>query len=258
VIESASPRYQAGDQVILTGWSAGERYWGGYTQYTRVRSEWLVPLPQGLTAQQSMAIGTAGLTAMLCVLAIEEAGVVPSQREVLVTGAAGGVGSVAIALLAKAGFRVVAATGRAHEAAYLQQLGASRVIDRATLSAPGKPLESEQWAGAVDTVGGDVLTGVIRSMASNGAVAACGNAGGIQLNTTVFPFILRGVKLLGVESVMCPFERRVQAWERLARDLDPGVFEQMTQVIPLASIPEWSRTILAGQVRGRVVVDVQA
>jgi acrylyl-CoA reductase (NADPH) len=258
VIESASPRYQVGDQVILTGWSAGERYWGGYTQYTRVHSEWLVPLPHGLTAQQSMAIGTAGLTAMLCVLAIEEAGVVPGQREVLVTGAAGGVGSVAVALLAKAGYTVVAATGRAHEAAYLQQLGASRVIDRATLSAPGKPLESEQWAGAVDTVGGDVLTGVIRSMAYNAAVAACGNAGGIQMNTTVFPFILRGVKLLGVESVMCPFERRVQAWERLARDLDAGIFAQMTQVIPLASVPEWSRTILAGQVRGRVVVDVQA
>jgi acrylyl-CoA reductase (NADPH) len=258
VLESGSPAYQPGDSVIVTGWGCGERFWGGYTQLTRVKSEWLVPLPEGLSPLHSMAIGTAGLTAMLCVLALEEAGVVPTEREVLVTGAAGGVGSIAVALLANAGFRVAAATGRPETHAYLHSLGATRIVDRAEISAPGRALESETWAAAIDTVGGDTLAGIIRALAYNGAVAACGNAGGMQLNTTVFPFILRGVKLLGVESVMCPYPRRLVAWARLARVLTPALLDSIAQVVPLAQVPEASRKILAGQVRGRVVVDLHA
>jgi acrylyl-CoA reductase (NADPH) len=256
VVESDSPDYRAGDKVILTGWGIGERHWGGYTQLTRVRSEWLVPLPEGMSLEQSMAIGTAGFTAMLCVMAIEQAGVAPGGREVLVTGAAGGVGSVAVALLARAGFTVAAATGRPHEADYLMSLGAARIVERAALAAPGRPLESETWAGAVDTVGGDVLAGVLRATATRGAVAACGNAGGVELKMTVFPFILRAVQLLGVESVTCPSGPRRAAWARLARDLSPELFSAMTQTIALAEVPERSQAILAGQVRGRTVVDV--
>jgi acrylyl-CoA reductase (NADPH) len=256
VLESGAAAYAPGDMVILTGWGIGERHWGGYTELTRVRSEWLIPLPDGLTPQHAMAIGTAGLTAMLCVLGLEEAGVTPGEREVLVTGAAGGVGSVAIALLAKAGHRVVAATGRPQESEYLTQLGAGRIIDRAQLSAPGRPLESEIWAGAIDTVGGDTLAGILRATAYNGAVAACGNAGGIQLNTTVFPFILRGIKLLGIESVMCDLERRSRAWARLANDLAPELLDRMMQIIPLEQVPEQSQVILGGAIRGRVVIDL--
>ncbi len=256
VIESGSPAYKPGDAVILTGWGIGERYWGGYTQLTRVKSEWLVPLPNGLSQLHSMAIGTAGLTAMLCVMALEEAGIVPNNREVLVTGAAGGVGSVAVALLAKAGFSVVAATGRPETHDYLRMLGAARVVDRAEIAAPGRALEGETWAAAIDTVGGDTLAGIIRALAYNGAVAACGNAGGVQLNTTVFPFILRGTKLLGVESVLCPFNRRQVAWARLAQDLTPELLDSLVQVVSLANVPEVSRQIVAGQIRGRVVVDV--
>ncbi len=256
VVESASGSYKAGDAVLLTGWGIGERHWGGFTQLTRVRSEWLVPLPAGLSMAHSMAIGTAGFTAMLCVQAIEEAGVTAGAREVLVTGAVGGVGSVAVALLAKAGFKVAAATGRPQEAEYLQSLGAQRIVDRAELTAPGRPMEAETWAGAVDTVGGDTLAGVLRSTAYHGAVAACGNAGGIQLNTTVFPFILRAVKLIGVESVMVPFAPRQAAWARLAHDLSPALLDSLHQIIPLAQVPELSKAILAGQVRGRVVVEV--
>jgi len=256
VIESGSPAYKPGDAVILTGWGIGERYWGGYTQLTRVKSEWLVPLPNGLSQLHSMAIGTAGLTAMLCVMALEEAGIVLNNREVLVTGAAGGVGSVAVALLAKAGFSVVAATGRPETHDYLRMLGAARVVDRAEIAAPGRALEGETWAAAIDTVGGDTLAGIIRALAYNGAVAACGNAGGVQLNTTVFPFILRGTKLLGVESVLCPFNRRQVAWARLAQDLTPELLDSLVQVVSLAHVPEVSRQIVAGQIRGRVVVDV--
>ncbi|MDZ4718530.1 MAG: MDR family oxidoreductase [Roseiflexaceae bacterium] len=256
VIESGSPAYKPGDAVILTGWGIGERYWGGYTQLTRVKSEWLVPLPNGLSQLHSMAIGTAGLTAMLCVMALEEAGIVLNNREVLVTGAAGGVGSVAVALLAKAGFSVVAATGRPETHDYLRMLGAARVVDRAEIAAPGRALEGETWAAAIDTVGGDTLAGIIRALAYNGAVAACGNAGGVQLNTTVFPFILRGTKLLGVESVLCPFNRRQVAWARLAQDLTPELLDSLVQVVSLANVPEVSRQIVAGQIRGRVVVDV--
>lgn len=259
VVESASPDYTPGDPVVLTGWGVGERYWGGYTQMARVKSEWLVPLPDGLTLQQTMSIGTAGLTAMLCVMALEEQGLTPAeQREIVVTGAAGGVGSVAVALLAHLGYNVTAATGRAETHDYLRGLGARAIIDRNELSAPGKPLESERWAGAVDTVGGDTLAGVIRSMAYESSIAACGNAGGIDLKTTVIPFILRGVRLIGVESVMCTLPRRRQAWDRLARDLPKAAFEPMTQVATLEDLPQLAGQILKGQIRGRVVIDPNA
>lgn len=259
VVESSSPDYKPGDEVVLTGWWVGERYWGGYAQMARVKAEWLVPLPAGLSLQQAMSIGTAGLTAMLCVMVLEEHGMTPTmQREVLVTGSAGGVGSVAVALLANLGYKVVAATGRAETHEYLRSLGAHDLLDRTVLSAPGKPLESERWGAAVDTVGGDTLAGVLRSMAQGGSVAACGNAGGIALNTTVIPFILRGVNLLGVESVQCPQPRRRAAWSRLASDLPRAAFDPITQVVALEDIPDLGRQILKGQVRGRVVVDLQA
>ncbi len=259
VVESSSPDYKPGDEVVLTGWWVGERYWGGYAQMARVKAEWLVPLPAGLSLQQAMSIGTAGLTAMLCVMVLEEHGMTPTmEREVLVTGSAGGVGSVAVALLANLGYKVVAATGRAETHEYLRSLGAHDMLDRTVLSAPGKPLESERWGAAVDTVGGDTLAGVLRSMAQGGSVAACGNAGGIALNTTVIPFILRGVNLLGVESVLCPQPRRRAAWARLASDLPKAAFDPITQVVALEEIPELGRQILKGQVRGRVVVDLQA
>lgn len=256
VVESASPDFKPGDAVILTGWSVGERYWGGYAQLARVKAGWLVPLPEGLTLQQAMTIGTAGFTAMLCVMALEEHGLTPDvEREILVTGAAGGVGSVAVALLANLGYHVVAATGRAETLEYLKALGARDILDREVLTAAGKPMESERWGGAVDTVGGDTLAGVIRSMARNSSIAACGNAGGVALNTTVLPFILRGVNLLGVESVLVPQPRRRAAWARLARDLPRESFDRMTQVVALEDLPELGRAILKGQVRGRIVVD---
>lgn len=257
VRESSSPDFRTGDQVILTGWGVGERHWGGMSQLARVKSDWLVPLPAGMSLQQAMSIGTAGFTAMLCVMALEDHGLVPSAREVLVTGAAGGVGSVAVAVLANRDYNVVAATGREETHDYLRSLGAKAIIGRDELSAQGRPLESERWAGAVDTVGGDVLAGVIRAMAYGASIAACGNAGGMALNTTVFPFILRGVNLLGIESVMCPQPRRREAWRRLAAELPPSAYEEMTQVVPLADVPALSRQIVKGQVRGRVVVDVK-
>lgn len=257
VLESASPEYQPGDLVVLTGWGVGERHWGGLSQQVRVKSEWLVPLPKGLSLQQTMSIGTAGFTAMLCVMALEEHHL-DKARETLVTGAAGGVGSVAVAILAQLGYKVVAATGRSQESAYLKSLGASEILDRAVLAGPAKPLETERFGGAVDTVGGGVLAGVLPRVAYNGSVAACGNAGGIKLETTVFPFILRGVNLLGVESVMCPKPRRVRAWERLAQDLPLEHLNHMTQVVPLESVPALAQKILEGQVRGRVVVDLNA
>ena len=258
VVESASPDYKPGDAVVLTGWGVGERHWGGFSQLNRVPAEWLVPLPAGLTLQQSMTVGTAGFTAMLCVQALERFGVRPGGREVLVTGAAGGVGSVAVALLARAGHSVIASTGRPEEESYLRELGAAGVIDRATLTAPGRPLESERWGGAVDTVGGPTLAGLLRSMAYHSAVAACGYAGGFDFTTSVFPFILRGVALLGVESVVVPPAERRAAWERIARDLPVGLLERMTEVIPLGALPEYAERITAGKVRGRVVVDVNA
>ena len=258
VIESASPNYKPGDQVIATGWGIGERFWGGYSQMARLKSDWLVPLPAGLTLQQAMSIGTAGFTAVLCVLALERHGLRPSEREVVVTGAVGGVGSVAVALLAQAGYKVVASTGRPAEAGYMSDLGASAVIDRSVFTAPGKPLEAERWAAAIDTVGGATLGGLFRSMAYNGAVAACGNAGGFDFSSSVFPFILRGVALLGVESVTTPYAERVIAWERLARDLPVALIDRMTEVVPLESVIERCEAITNGQIRGRIVVDVNA
>jgi len=258
VVESASPQFKPGDQVVLTGWGVGERHWGGYSQFNRVKADWLVPLPEGMSLRQAMAIGTAGFTAMLCVQALERHGVKPGGREVLVTGAAGGVGSVAVALLARAGYQVVAATGRLQEEEYLKSLGAAAVIDRAVLTAPGRPLETERWAGAVDTVGGAVLGGIFRSVAYYGVVAACGNAGGAEFTTSVFPFILRGVQLIGVESVMVPPEQRREAWARIARDLPGELIDRLTEVIPMSAVPEYSETITRGQVRGRIVVDVNA
>ncbi len=258
VVESASPQFKPGDQVVLTGWGVGERHWGGYSQLNRVKADWLVPLPEGMSLRRAMAIGTAGFTAMLCVQALERHGVKPGGREVLVTGAAGGVGSVAVALLARAGYQVAAATGRLQEEEYLKSLGAASVIDRAVLTAPGRPLETERWAGAVDTVGGAVLGGIFRSVAYYGVVAACGNAGGAEFTTSVFPFILRGVQLIGVESVMVPPEQRREAWARIARDLPGELIDRLTEVIPMAAVPEYSETITRGQVRGRIVVDVNA
>lgn len=256
VVESASPDYKPGDQVVLTGWGVGERHWGGFSQMNRVKAEWLVPLPPGMSLQQSMAIGTAGFTAVLCVQAIERHSIRPIEREIVVTGAAGGVGSVAVALLARAGYKVVASTGRPAEAGYLRELGAIDVIDRAVFTDPGRPLESERWAAAVDNVGGPTLGGIFRSIASHGVVAACGNAGGTEFTTSVFPFILRGVCLIGVHSVLVPLDERLVAWARLARDLPGALIDQMTEVIPLSAVPEYSELITNGQIRGRVVVDV--
>lgn len=253
VAESQHPNFKPGDAVVLTGWGVGENHWGGLAQRARVRGDWLVPLPDGLDARGAMGVGTAGFTAMLCVLALEQHGLAPG-REVLVTGAAGGVGSVAVALLARAGHTVVASTGRADEAAYLRELGAADVIGR--LPAEGRPLESEHWGGVVDTVGGATLAAALRTTAYWGSVAACGNAGGMELNTTVFPFILRGVNLLGVESVRYPAEKRPAAWQRIARDLPADMLNQMVQVVPLRDVPTVAAQILDGQVRGRVVVDV--
>jgi len=256
VVESRSPAYKPGDPVVLTGWGVGERHWGGHAQLARVKADWLVPMPTGLTFKQAMGIGTAGFTAMLCVIALEERGSRPGEREVLVTGAAGGVGSVAVAILAMLGYQVVASTGKLDAHDYLKSIGASKVIDR--LAPPGKPLESERWGGAIDAVGGATLAALLPSMAYNSSVAAVGNAGGGELHTTVFPFILRGVGLLGVESVAVPPERRRGAWAPLARDLPAEALDRMIQVAPLKDVPALSQEICEGRIRGRVVVDVNA
>ena len=255
VEESRSPLWKPGDQVVLTGWEVGEKYWGGFSQKARVRAEWLVPLPNGMTAQQAMAHGTAGFTAMLCVLALEHHGLTPGDDPVIVTGAGGGVGSVAVAILARLGYHVAASTGRSEIHDYLRGLGAAEIVDRETLK-PGKPLESERWGGAVDTVGGDTLAALLPTMRMESAVVACGLAGGTTLSTTVFPFILRGVKLLGVNSVLVPLERRCAAWDRLARDVPTATLDRIMQTIPLADVPAMSEEILRGRVRGRVVIDV--
>ena len=259
VVESSSPAYQAGDAVVLTGWNVGESHWGGFAQRARVKADWLVPLPEGLSLKQAMGIGTAGFTAMLCIMDLEDKGLTPADsREVVVTGAAGGVGSVAVAILAKLGYNGVASTGRAEAHDYLRGLGAKQILDRSVLAKPGKPLETERWAGAVDTVGGDTLAALLPGLAYNASVAACGNAGGFALNTTVFPFILRGVSILGVNSVVVPQPRRLAAWSRLTRDLPLDLLDAMIEVAPLADVPELSKQILQGQVRGRVVIDVNA
>lgn len=254
---SSYPGIAAGDTVVLNGWGVGEGHWGGLAQRARLKGNWLVPLPTAFTPHQAMAIGTAGYTAMLCVLALERHGVTPEQGEILVTGAAGGVGSVAVAVLAKLGYRVVASTGRAEEGAYLTALGAAEVIDRAQFSGPGKPLARERWAGAVDSVGSHTLANVCAGMKYRGTVAACGLAQGMDFPATVAPFILRGVTLAGVDSVMCPRADRLEAWTRLARDLDPAKLEIIgSREIGLAEAIPVAADILAGKVRGRVVVDV--
>ena len=256
VTESRHPLFKAGDTVVLNGWGVGESHSGGLAQQARLKGDWLIALPAAFTPRQAMAIGTAGYTAMLCVMALEKHGVTPEQGEVLVTGAGGGVGSVAIALLAKLGYRVVASTGRLQEAGYLRHLGAADVIDRAELSAPGKPLAKERWAGVVDTVGSHTLANACASTKYGGTVAACGLAQGMDLPATVAPFILRGVTLAGIDSVMAPRALREAAWARLARDLDVAKLDAMTQEVALADAIGLGAQILAGQVRGRVVVDV--
>lgn len=258
VIESQSPDFKAGDQVLLMGWGVGERHWGGYAQMARVRAEWLIPLPAGITMQQAMGVGTAGFTAMLCVMALEDHGVAPGEREVVVTGASGGVGSFSVALLAKLGYKVVAATGRVQSHDYLRSLGAQAFLGREELSAQKRPLESERWGGAVDSVGGKILAGLLSEMAYGGSVAACGLAGGHELETTVFPFILRGVNLLGIDSVQCPKTRRMAAWDRLVRDFPLEHLDTITRVVPLEELLVLGDEITRGQVRGRVIVDVNA
>jgi acrylyl-CoA reductase (NADPH) len=258
VVESQSASFKAGDQVVLTGWGIGERHWGGYAQLARVKAEWLIPLPDGLSLRDTMGIGTAGFTAMLSIMALEEHGLHPGGREVLVTGAAGGVGSIAVALLASLGYQVIAGTGRSELHEYLKELGAAGFLDRATLATPSKrPLESERWGGAVDTVGGETLATVLCAMARGSSVAACGLAGGNTLPTTVLPFILRGVNLLGIDSAFCPQERRLAAWKRLAHILPREKFEKIVQVVPFQELLALSDEILHGRVRGRVVVDMR-
>ena len=258
VVESTHPDFQPGDKVIHNGWGVGETHWGCLAEKARLKGDWLVKLPAAFTARQAMAIGTAGYTAMLCVMALEERGVKPADGEVLVTGATGGVGSVAIALLGKLGYTVVAATGKAAEEGYLKQLGAASIIDRASLSAPGKPFQKERWAGVVDAVGSHTLANALAQTRYGGTVAACGLAQGMDLPTTVMPFILRGVALVGVDSVMAPIARRQAAWGRLARDLNPALLESMIDEVPLEAAIGKAEQLMAGQVRGRVVVRIQA
>jgi acrylyl-CoA reductase (NADPH) len=257
VASSQSPAYKPGDKVILTGWRVGETHWGGYAQKARVKADWLVPMPEGLTPQRAMAIGTAGFTAMLAMMDLEAHGLKREAGEVLVTGAAGGVGSVAVAILAKLGYDVAASTGRADQADYLKSLGARTIVPRAELAVEKpKPLASERWNYAIDTVGGAVLANVLTGLKYNTAVASCGNAGGNELNTTVLPFILRGVDLIGVDSVMRPLADRKAAWARLVRDLPLDRLDAMTEVAGLRDLPELGSKILKGQVRGRTVIDL--
>ena len=256
---SQHPAWQPGDRVLLNGWGVGEGHWGGLAQKARVHGDWLLARPENLSARQCMAIGTAGYTAMLCVLALERHGVLADSGEVLVTGAAGGVGSVAIQLLARRGYRVVASTGRIEAAGeYLRGLGAAEVIDRAQFSAPGKPLGRERWAGAVDSVGSHTLANVCATTRYGGVVTACGLAGGMDLPATVAPFILRGVTLAGIDSVMAPLPLRQAAWTALAAEIDTDKLDDMTRVIPLAEAIPAAAELIAGQVRGRLVVDVNA
>ena len=257
VVESSShPGFAAGDTVVLNGWGVGETHWGCMAQKARLKGDWLIKLPAPLSTRQAMAIGTAGYTAMLCVMALERQGVTPAQGEVLVTGAAGGVGSVAIALLAGRGFKVVASTGRPEEADYLKALGAAEVIERKTLSEPGKPMQKERWAGVVDCVGSTTLANALAQTRYRGTVAACGLAQGMDLPGSVAPFILRAVKLIGVDSVMCPMPDRLEAWKRLASELDLTRLEKMTTEVGLTEAVAKAPEVLAGRVRGRLVVNV--
>ena len=258
VEKSAHSRYKAGDKVVLTGWRVGESHWGGYSQMARVNGDWLVPLPKNLTTKQAMAIGTAGLTSMLCIMALESHGINPDGGPILVTGAAGGVGSVAVAILAQLGYSVSASTGRTELHEYLTSLGASSIISRDTLSEPTKrPLEKENWGGAIDTVGSTTLARLLTQIKYGGSVASCGLAAGPKLETTVIPFLLRGINLLGIDSVMQPFENRVLAWDRVAKDLPISKLDKMVEVISLSDISAVAPQILSGQVRGRIVVDLK-
>jgi len=253
---SSHPNWTAGDKVILNGWGLGETHLGAYAEQARIKGDWLVRLPPGMSARHAMAIGTAGYTAMLAVMALERAGITPARGPVVVTGAAGGVGSVAVAILAKLGYAVTASTGRPAEAAYLKGLGAAEVIDRKELSGPARPLAKERWAGGVDSVGSTTLANMLSMTRYGGAVAACGLAGGMDLPASVAPFILRGVSLLGIDSVMCPLPLRQQAWARLVADLDGDKIAAMTTEIGLPDVIEAGKRIVEGQVRGRIVVKI--
>ena len=259
VTASETDAYALGDWVIGTGWGLGENHWGGYSQVQRVQSDWLVPLPKGLSPVHAMAMGTAGLTAMLSVMALAEHGITPEKGKVVVTGASGGVGSMSVTLLAQRGYHVVASTGKAASHAYLSELGAAEIIHRDVLGkGPKRPLDRGLWAGAIDSVGSATLAAVLSQTARHGAVAACGLAAGHDLPTTVFPFILRGVNLLGIDSNTCPIPRRTAAWNRLAEELSAEALDAMMEVIPLSDVPRMADVITRGQVQGRVVVDVQA
>ncbi len=255
VIESANPGFQAGDMVVHNGWGVGEGHWGGLAQQARLKGDWLVKLPSAFSTRQAMAIGTAGYTSMLCVQALEKAGVTPDKGDVIVTGAAGGVGSVAIALLAKRGYRVIASTGRASEADYLKSLGAAEIIDRTELSEKGRALGKERWAGGVDAVGSHTLANILSQIAYGGAGAACGLAQGGDLPASVYPFILRGISLLGIDSVMAPRAAREAAWAALAQELDTSKLDEMTREVSLSEAPAVAAEIMQGRVRGRVVVN---
>ncbi len=257
VLDSDNPEWKPGDGVILNGWGLGETRWGAYAVHCRVQGNWLVPLPAGMSASQAMAIGTAGYTAMLCVLALERHGLTPERGPAVVTGAAGGVGSIAVALLAELGFHVIASTGRPEEAEWLRDLGAAEILDRAELAVPAKPLASERWAAGVDAVGSLTLANVLAMTKAEGAVAACGLAGGSDLPSTVMPFILRGVSLLGVNSVTQPRARRLEAWNRLAADLDRNKLSAITTTTGWDGIRETAEAIVEGKVRGRVVIDMR-
>jgi acrylyl-CoA reductase (NADPH) len=256
VIESSSSDFKAGDMVLLNGWGVGEGHWGGLSQMARVKAEWLIPLPKGFTAKQALAIGTAGYTAMLCVMALQSHGLTPSDGEVLVTGAAGGVGSFAVALLSKLGFTVVASTGRLSEANYLKQLGASEVIERSILSAPGKPLAKERWAAVVDSVGSHTLANACAQTKSDGAVAACGLAQGMDFPSSVAPFILRGITLYGINSVTVARAKRIAAYEQLSKLVDLKILDEISHEIHLEESLKYAQELMAGNVRGRLIVDV--
>jgi acrylyl-CoA reductase (NADPH) len=257
VEHSSDPDFKPGDQVVLNGWGVGEAHWGGLAQRARLQGKWLIPLPAAFSAAEAMAIGTAGYTAMLSIMALEKNGLTPDKGEVLVTGANGGVGSFAIALLARLGYRVVASTGRVSESAYLTSLGASEIIDRATLAEPGRPLAKERWAGAIDSVGSHTLANICASTRYWGTVAACGLAQGMEFPASVAPFILRGVTLAGIDSVMRPRQDRIDAWARLARDLDVSLLPLISREIGLSEVIDTAHALMDGHVRGRIVVDTQ-
>lgn len=258
VTSCVSGKFKPGDRVVLNGWGVGESHWGGLAQKARLKADWLIPLPERISSEQAMAIGTAGYTAMLCVMMLERQGVAPGDGEILVTGAAGGVGSIAISILSSRGYEVVASTGRLEESDYLKSLGAANVMDRATLGAPGKPVQKERWAGVVDSVGSYTLANACAQTQYRGTVAACGLAQGMDFPATVAPFILRGVKLIGVDSVMCPNDDRLAAWQHLAIDLDMTKLATITAKVGLDQAISHAREILGGKIRGRLVVDVNA